>query len=90
MPKLSAYYIILSSLFVTSLSTTITTIYITFAPPIRAFTNGYFAFLETTAPSKHDLHLSVSVANPINPQFNHAAEWTYHLIIEPSKNSTGQ
>ena len=31
MPKLSAYYIILSSLFVTSLSTTITTIHITFA-----------------------------------------------------------
>jgi hypothetical protein len=47
----------------------------------RAFTNGYFVFLEPPAPGKHDLHLSVSVANPINPQYNYAAEWTYHLII---------
>ena len=50
--------------------------------PYRAFTNGYFVFLEPPAPGKHDLRLSVSVANPINPQYNYAAEWTYHLIIE--------
>jgi hypothetical protein len=49
--------------------------------PYRAFTNGYFVFLEPPAPGKHDLHLSVSVANPINSQYNYAAEWTYHLII---------
>jgi hypothetical protein len=56
----------------------------------RAFTNGYFVFLEPPAPGKHDLDLSVSVANPINPQYNYAADWTYHLLVEPSKNSTGQ
>ena len=49
--------------------------------PYKAFTNGYFVFLEPPSPGKHDLHLSVSVANPINPQYNYAAEWTYHLII---------
>lgn len=47
----------------------------------RAFTNGYFVFLEPPAPGKHDLNLTVSVANPFNSQYNYAAEWTYHLII---------
>jgi hypothetical protein len=50
--------------------------------PYRAFTNGFFVFLEPLPPGKHDLHLSVSVANPINPQYNYAADWTYHLIIK--------
>jgi hypothetical protein len=49
--------------------------------PFRAFTNGYFVFLEPPAPGKHDLQLSVSVVNPFNPQYNYAAEWTYHLVI---------
>jgi hypothetical protein len=50
--------------------------------PYRAFTNGFFFFLEPLPPGNHDLHLSVSVANPINPQYNYAAEWTYHLIVQ--------
>ena len=50
--------------------------------PYRAFTNGFFVFLEPLPPGKHDLHLSVSVANPINPQYNYAADWMYHLIIK--------
>jgi hypothetical protein len=55
--------------------------------PYRAFTNSYFVFLEPPTPGKHDLHLTVSVANPIDPQFNYAADWTYHLDVVPS-NST--
>jgi hypothetical protein len=50
--------------------------------PYRAFTNGFFVLLEPLSPGNHDLHLSVSVANPINPQYNYAADWTYHLIIK--------
>ena len=50
--------------------------------PYRAFTNGFFVFLEPLAPGKHDLHLSVNVANPIKPQYNYAADWTYHLIVK--------
>jgi hypothetical protein len=48
----------------------------------RAFTDGFFVFLEPLPPGKHDLHLSVNVANPFKPQLNYAAEWTYHLIVK--------
>jgi hypothetical protein len=41
-----------------------------------------FVFLEPLPPGKHDLYLSVSVANHINPQYNYAADWTYHLIVK--------
>lgn len=50
--------------------------------PYRAFTNGFFVFLEPLPSGKHDLHLSVNVANPINPQYNYAADWTYPLIVK--------
>jgi len=50
--------------------------------PYKAFTNGFFVFLEPLPPGKHDLHLSVNVANPINPQYNYAADWTYHLLVK--------
>jgi hypothetical protein len=57
--------------------------------PFRAWTNGYFVFLEPLSPGEHLLHLTVSAANPINPEHNYAADWTYHLIIsnatEPSQ-----
>jgi hypothetical protein len=48
----------------------------------RAFTNGYFVFLKTLPAGKHDLHLTVSVTNPIKPQYNYAADWTYHLLTK--------
>jgi hypothetical protein len=50
--------------------------------PYRAFTNGFFVFLEPLSPGKHDLHLSANIANPVNPQYNYAADWTYHLIVK--------
>lgn len=48
----------------------------------RAFTNGFFVFLEPLQPGTHDLRLTVSVTNPIKPEYNYAADWTYHLIVE--------
>jgi hypothetical protein len=47
----------------------------------RAFTNGFFVFLQPLHPGTHDLRLTVSVQNPIKNQYNYAADWTYHLII---------
>jgi len=47
----------------------------------RSFTNGIFAFLQPLPPGTHDLHLTVSVQNPIKPQYNYGADWTYHLIV---------
>jgi hypothetical protein len=49
----------------------------------RAFTNGFFVFLQPLHPGTHDLHLTVSVTNPIKPTYNYAADWTYHLIVKP-------
>jgi hypothetical protein len=60
------------------------------AGSFRAFADGYFVFLEPLPPGKHDVDLKVSVLNPMEPSYNYNADWTYHLIVEPSKNSTGQ
>jgi hypothetical protein len=56
----------------------------------RSFADGYFVFLEPLPAGKHDVNLKASVLNPIEPTYNYNADWTYHLIIDPSKNSTGQ
>ena len=49
----------------------------------RALTDGLFVFLGTLPPGKHDVHLKVSVLNPIKQQYNYNADWTYHLIVKP-------
>jgi hypothetical protein len=49
----------------------------------RAFANGVVLFLEPLRPGTHDLHLTVSVQNPIKSQYSYAADWTYHLIVKP-------
>ena len=61
------------------------------SPPgtFRGFADGFFVFLEPLPPGKHDVNLKVSVLNPIEPSYNYNADWTYHLIIEPT-NSTSQ
>jgi hypothetical protein len=38
------------------------------------YTNGYFVFLKPLPAGKHDLHLTVSVTNPIKTQLNSAAD----------------
>ena len=50
----------------------------------RAFADGYFLFLEPLPAGKHDVNLKVSVLNPIEPSYNYNADWTYHIIIEPT------
>lgn len=52
------------------------------AGTFRGMADGYFVFLEALSPGNHELFLKTSVSNPIEPQFNYAAEVTYHLIIE--------
>ena len=56
----------------------------------RGFADGFSVFLEPLPPGKHDVALKVSVLNPVEPSYNYNADWTYHLMTEPSKNSTGQ
>lgn len=55
----------------------------------KGLADGFSVFLEPLPPRKHDVDLKVSVLNPIEPSYNYNADWTYHLMIEPSKNSTG-
>jgi hypothetical protein len=49
----------------------------------RGFADGFSVFLEPLPPGKHDVHLKVSVLNPVETNYNYNADWTYHLIIEP-------
>jgi hypothetical protein len=55
----------------------------------RGFADGFFVFLEPLPTGKHDVNLKASVLNPIEPSYNYNADWTYHLIIEPT-NPTSQ
>jgi hypothetical protein len=63
-------------------------IYNSRAGTFRALTDGFFVFLEPLPHGKHDVHLKVSVLNPIEQQYNYNADWTYHLIIAKPTNST--
>ena len=54
----------------------------------KALSDGFFLFLEPLPPGKHDVHLKVSVLNPVKQQYNYNADWTYHLIIAKPTNST--
>jgi hypothetical protein len=49
----------------------------------RAKVDGFFVLFEPLPAGMHDLHTTVSVANPIEPSYNHAADLTYHLIGKP-------
>jgi len=49
----------------------------------KAFADGFFLLLEPLKPDTHDLHLKVSVLNPIKKTFNYNADWIYHLIVKP-------
>jgi len=49
----------------------------------RAYSDGFFVFLQPLTPGNHDLHLKTSVLNPINPTYNYAADLTYHLTVKP-------
>jgi hypothetical protein len=49
-------------------------IYDNSAGTFRALTDGFFVFLEPLPPGKHDVHLKVSVLNPIQQQYNYNAD----------------
>ncbi len=49
----------------------------------RGFTIEFFVVLQPLHPRTRDLNLTVSMTNPIKPQHNYAAEWTFHLIVNP-------
>jgi hypothetical protein len=49
----------------------------------RGVADGFFVFLEPLPPGQHELRLTTSVSNPMEPQFNYASEGLYHLIVEP-------
>jgi hypothetical protein len=52
----------------------------------RAMADGFYVFLEPLPSGKHDIHLKASVLNPVDSSFNYNADWTYHLLVEPSTN----
>ncbi len=49
----------------------------------RAFADDYFVFLEPLPARMHDVNLKVSVLNPIEPNYDYNADWTYHLNVAP-------
>jgi hypothetical protein len=55
-------------------------------PPgtFRGMADGFFVFLEPLPPGNHELQLSTSVSNPVEPQYNYASEALYHLLVGPS------
>ncbi len=52
----------------------------------RAMADGFFLFLEPLPSGEHNFHLKASVLNAAEPSFDFSADWTYHLLIEPSTN----
>ena len=52
------------------------------AGTFKSMADGYFVFLQPLSPGNHDVHLKVSVLNPVEPLYNYNADWTYHLIVE--------
>jgi hypothetical protein len=48
----------------------------------RAFVDGWFLFLQPLPPGTHNIHYTVSILNPIKPQYNFAADLTYRLLIK--------
>jgi hypothetical protein len=53
------------------------------AGTFKAMVDGFFVFLEPLIPGKHDIHFTVSVSNPFKPNYDHAKDITYHLIVKP-------
>jgi hypothetical protein len=47
----------------------------------RAIADGYFIFLEPLTRGNYELQLKTSVANPVTPDYNYAAEVLYHIKI---------
>jgi hypothetical protein len=48
----------------------------------KAFADGFFVLLEPLKLGTHEVHLKVSVLNPIKKTFNYNADWIYHLNVK--------
>ena len=48
----------------------------------RGVADGFFIFLEPLSAGEHELHLKTSVSNPIQSEYNFAAEVAYQLIVK--------
>ena len=48
----------------------------------KSLTEGFFLFLEPLSPGRHDLHVTTSVSNVVQPSYNYAADLTYHLDVK--------
>jgi hypothetical protein len=48
----------------------------------RSFADGWFLFLHPLSPGLHTVKYTVNVLNPIQRQYNYAADLTYKLIVK--------
>ncbi len=49
----------------------------------KAIADGFFLLMEPLPPGNHTLHYTVSVLNPIESDYNYAADLTYNLMVKP-------
>jgi len=49
----------------------------------RSYTDATALFLSPLAPGSHEVHYTVAISNPIQPNYNYAADLTFHLIVKP-------
>ena len=49
----------------------------------KAIADGFFLLVEPLSPGNHTLHYTVSVLNPIESDYNYAADLTYNLMVKP-------
>lgn len=49
----------------------------------KAKTDGFFLFLEPLSPGNHTLTTTISVLNPVSPEYNYGSTLTYKLIVKP-------
>lgn len=54
----------------------------------KAIADGFFLFVESLPTGNHTLHFTVSVLNPIESEYNYAADLTYNLnVVNPEPTS---
>ncbi|TVP40357.1 hypothetical protein [Candidatus Nitrosocosmicus arcticus] len=49
----------------------------------KAIADGFYLFLEPLPAGNHTIRTTVSVLNPVSPEYNYASTLTYHLIVKP-------
>ena len=49
----------------------------------KAVADGFYLLVEPLPPGNHTLHYTVSVLNPIESDYNYAADLIYNLMVKP-------